>query len=1052
MKDKMKANGNNGVEAKRKYWQSLEERTAPEVASWQLPEFPGTVDEMKAEAKKSGYSRKDFLKFMGAGAVMFSAACRRPTEQIVPAVIQPPEYLTGIPSFYSSTAPDGTGLIVRTREGRPIKIAGNPDHPLSRGGVSSWNVASLYDLYDPDRQRKPARLSRGRKKRASESELVDEAMGKISEGSYVLLTGPVDSPSTRSAINAFLKSNSGGRHVEIRQDPTLRQIAAGQKVCYGQELVPHYNFEKAKLVVSIEGDFMGTMPGAPYYASSFGGRRDLRTGKKSMNRLVAFESIFSLTGSNADLRQPIRPGDATAIALSLAAHIVVERGNSKYAGNGEVRGLLSNYVPAKAASKLNVDGKMIEEVAEELWKNRGSSLVIGGSPLAASGKNESLAVAVNLLNSILDNDGKTVDYKNPLQFSAGSSDREVAKLVGDMKAGKVKTLIVAGANPVYMLPGSLKVSEALEKVDYILSLNDRVDETGALAHAILPSSHYLESWGDAEMYSGVYSVQQPVIRPLYQTLSLEDRLIQLNGGSLAGFSSFHEMLKDRWKKIQSSSGKGGSFTGFWQSALQAGHFAPGAKRLKETSGARNFNTGALTRLPRSLKSAGTKLGMYYNVQVMDGTGANNAYRQELPEPVTKIVWENYACMLPATARKLNLKQGTIVEVATSEGSLYLPLLLIPGIHPDAVLVSLGYGREAAGRIANKRGVNAMNVARVSSDSFVLSGMDVTEIRNTGDRHILASTQMVYRTGFNSENRAFFAPGSMPDAPYNGSSQYDRPIVLETTLEHFKKDPTHFTPEKAEYPRNAAVMTSWDYNHIRWHMAIDLTLCNGCGACVTSCNIENNIPMVGPEQVSIGREMHWLRIDRYFSGSEENPEVAHQPMLCQHCENAPCENVCPVAATQHNSEGINVMAYNRCIGTRYCANNCPYKVRRFNWFENWNYMEGFRQKLHDPQQLGFNPDVTVRSRGVIEKCSFCLHRISNARREMRARGDEKMMDGTVVTACQEVCPTKAISFGDINDKTSEVAKLVKRETRGYKVLDFLAVNPSVTYLAKVRNKA
>ncbi|PKL29749.1 MAG: hypothetical protein CVV45_21045, partial [Spirochaetae bacterium HGW-Spirochaetae-10] len=394
--------------------------------------------------------------------------------------------------------------------------------------------------------------------------------------------------------------------------------------------------------------------------------------------------------------------------------------------------------------------------------------------------------------------------------------------------------------------------------------------------------------------------------------------------------------------------------------------------LKGQAANRNFNTAALQALPVSPETkAGLRVGLYYNVQVLDGTGANNAYRQELPEPVTKGVWMNYAVILPETARQMKLKQGSVIEVKTPSGSVKVPVLLQPGIHPEAILIALGYGRTAAGKIGDERGANAIELARVGTDSLILSGLELAKeggLVATGDRIKLPNTQTVYRSGRNTEDRAFFAPkqeyttdsAPMGAAALDGSAQYGRPLIREAKLEEYRKDPTNeeiYTPEGVHYPDNAAIMTGWKYEGIRWHMAIDLNACTGCGSCVTSCNIENNIPMVGPDQVYMGREMHWLRIDRYYSGSEANPTVAHQPMLCQHCENAPCENVCPVGATAHDTEGLNVMAYNRCVGTRYCANNCPYKVRRFNWFENWDYMEGLVRHLRDPQQLGLNPDVT-----------------------------------------------------------------------------------------------
>ncbi len=1048
------------VESRRQYWQSLEERVMPESDAWITPEFEQSRNEMAEEAAKQKFSRKDFMKIMGAGAVMLSAACRRPTEQIVPAVTQAPEYVPGEKLFYASATPEGTGILIHSREGRPIKIAGNADHPITRGGVSASEVASLMDLYDPDRLRYPVTLSNGRKRRASREDIISRAQSAVSAGNYVILTGPINSPSTRALIAEFLKNNPGGRHLELRPDPTLRQILEGQSASYGDRVVPFYRFDRAELVVSIEADFMGTMPGSSAYAADYIRGRDLRTRGKKYNSLIAFESMFTVTGSNAETRIPIRPGDAVTVALALAAHINNGRKQGKYAGNAQVSSLLNNYMPEKVAPALGIDASAISAAADALWKHRGRSLVVGGSPQGATGKAAALAIAVNLLNSMLENDGITVDHAHGLGLSAGSSDKEILELIEDLQNGRVKSVILAGANPVYHLPSSLKVKEALSRASFVLSITDRIDESTKLAGAALPVSHYLESWGDVEIVKGIRSVIQPAIRPLYNTSSLEDYLIQIAGGSLAGASSFHDYLKSRWSEYAK-----GSFHSFWIKTLQTGFLS--TTSLNGRSAGRTFNTAALQALPVSPETkSGMRLGLYYNVQVLDGTGANNAYRQELPEPVTKAVWMNYAVMLPETARQLRLKQGSVVEVKTSTGSVKVPVLLQPGIHPEAVLIALGYGRTAAGKIGNERGANAIELARVGTDSLVLSGLELAKeggLVATGDREKIPNTQTVYRSGRNTEDRAFFAPKAeytteaapMGAAPLDGSAQYGRPLIREASLEDYRKNPGNpdiYKPEAIEFkgPEKAAVMTGWKYEGIRWHMVIDLNACTGCGSCVTSCNIENNIPMVGPEQVYMGREMHWLRIDRYYSGAEANPTVAHQPMLCQHCENAPCENVCPVGATAHDTEGLNVMAYNRCVGTRYCANNCPYKVRRFNWFENWDYMEGLVRHLRDPQQLGLNPDVTVRRRGVIEKCSLCIHRLNRARQDMKVKGQKKLVDGSVQTACQEVCPSQCITFGDINDKDSRVHRLAA-DQRGYKVLDFLATNPSITYLAKVRNK-
>ncbi len=1045
----------------------------PEGHTTESEQVQNPVTNQKKPQRPKGLSRRDFLKLMGASSVMAMAACRRPVEEIVPAVIRSPETQPGIPTFYSSTTPDGIGIVVRTRSGRPIKIAGNPDHPLTKGGLSPSQVASLMDLYDPDRLRRSAVIDpkSGKKTYRKEELIVPVAQSKLKKGKYVLLTGPVHSPSSRALIKSFLRKYPNGKHIEFRPDPTIRQIAEGQEVSYGKTLLPFYRFDRADLVCSIDGDFLGSMPLAPVYSCAYAKRRELREANSSeMIRLLVFESMYTVTGSNADERYGIRPTDQSLVALSIAAHIVIEMRKSRYAKNTYVRNFLSGYLPKNISNAFKHETglyqkghfeRCIARIGAELWVHRGRSIIIGGSPLAANGNNSSAQIAFNLLNSILENDGKTIDYQQTLYLPLGAQDRDIQTLIAELESGAVETLIFSNANIVYHMPQSLKVAQALKKgPKYILSLNDRIDETGALANAILPTSHYLESWGDTQILKGIASVQQPVIRPLYQTLSFEDRLIQLAGGQLDGKKNFHDFIIKRWRSHYSSVTK--NFRKSWVSWLQAGYRTQNKNLLsKKPLKPRTFLTANLERLPRFQKEGTTTttkenqfyLGLYYNIQVGDGSLANNAYRQELPDPVTKIVWDNYVCLLPETARSLGLKQGDVVEVANGQNTnLRLPVHLQPGLHPQAVLIALGYGRSTAGKVANKIGKNATQFVNTGSDSFSFSGMPVS-INGTGEVYELATTQAIYRHGTSTNEKAFFAPEAVHELPYRGSSQHGRPIIRETTYQEFKTGEFELQPAAVKYPKKQELTKQWDYDKTRWHMIIDLNACTGCGACVTSCNTENNIPMVGKDEVKVGREMHWLRIDRYFNGNEESPEIGNQPMLCQHCENAPCENVCPVAATTHNSEGLNVMTYNRCIGTRYCANNCPYKVRRFNWFENWSGWKGQDQGLRDPQHLALNPDVTVRSRGVMEKCTFCVQRISTARQEARttSKDNTPIADGQVKTACQEVCPSKAISFGNILDPKSEVAKLRKKEKRTYQVLDFLGVKPQVSYLAKVKHK-
>jgi len=729
---------------KKHYWLSLAEK-AGQANQWQKPEFQTSRNEMAAEASESRLSRANFLKFMGAGAVMTTAACRKPVERIVPAVIQPPEMTPGVPLFYSTTAPDGTGLIVRTREGRPVKLAGNPGFPGTQGGASASTIASLLDLYDPDRLRKPILLEKGKKKKASASEVITAARKLLKNGTYLLWTGPLQGPSTRALVTEFLKANPGGKHVEWSADATLRQVAEGQEQSYGQALLPDYRFDRADLIVSFDADFLGTHIQPARFTRAFAEARNIRRAKE-MNRLIVIESMFSVTGGNADERWAVRPGDVLIAALSIAAELDLSHGLD--AGKD-----LSAFLPERVASYLGIPQEALKKIAAELALHRGRSLAMAGGVQTGT----QLQVAVNLLNSMLGNDGTTVDYQNSLFLATGMSDRELKSLLAEIKSGAYASIILAGVNPLYHIPG-LRAEDLAGTP--IVQLTDRLDETSAIAAMALPTNHYLESWGDFEFQKEIYGIVQPVIRPLYESQSFEDYLIAFSGGTLAGESRFYDFLRRRW------AARGDNF---WTSFLQTGFYAPGQSRRNGTGA--NRKAGGLDTLPSSLSAAGgMRLAAYYSLSLLDGTGANNAYRQELPDPITKTVWGNHVCVLPETARKQGWKQGEVLDLKTGNGSVRLPVLLQPGLHPDTMAVSLGYGRESAGKTGNGIGANALNLGKLSSAGLELSGLAVTA-ETTGDRLEIPCTQTVYRDGFNKEDKAFFAPEGVPNAPYGGSSQY-----------------------------------------------------------------------------------------------------------------------------------------------------------------------------------------------------------------------------------------------------------------------------------------
>ncbi len=1021
-------------------------------------------------------SRRDFLKLMGATAVMVSASCRRPTERIVPAVIRSPEISPGLSNYYSTMSPDGIPLIVKTRDGRPLKISGNPDFPLVQGGISAYHLADLMDLYDPDRIRKPLRFTKeGKKTRVSLKRILENAKKNLSKDPYVILSGPIRSASSKQILTDFLKENPGGKHIQYDANPTQQRIAEAQSLCYKTSpSVPLYRFDRCEVIVSIDGDFLGAAPGNEYYGKMYAKSRNVYAKKERMNRLTVFEAMMSVTGSNADYRYPIMPNGQLLIALALLATI-----DKKYKPlPAPWHDYLQAYHPSKITQWLSPDiiknsiyepdrfVNIIEKTCKDLWQARGKSLVYGGGIVHENGNSLANQLVINLLNSTLKNDGNTVDYRHTIAYHSTARDKEMTQLAKDLMKQKIKNVILLDVNPVYHLPEEINFADALKKASYVLAISQNLNESSSLATEILPLNHYLESWNYYQPIRSIHAIAQPMIRPLYESMSGEDVLMQLSKKPLSTAKTYSEYVKNYFQgQIAAIDQKRLSFNQIWNRTLKNGYYLEndnefsqeGGKESKARTPDYNSSLQILKKLKIKNKANLTKanefqLGIYSNVQVREGDGANNTLRQELPEPITKIVWDNYAVLLPATARKLNIKQGDLLEIELANKKIIIPAHLQPGVHPKALLIAQGYGRAKGGKIATEVGVAIRSKIPLQPETSQFQYSVAVTIKNSKKSYVLASTQAIYRNGWNKEAKAAFAPESLLKANYNGSSQYDRPLIRETKLKDYLSGVFQLKPEAVEYPKDQELVSKWEYNNHRWHMIIDLNSCTGCGACVTSCNTENNIPMVGKEQVSYGREMHWIRIDRYFSGNEQEAELGHQPMLCQHCENAPCENVCPVAATTHNSEGLNTMTYNRCIGTRYCANNCPYKVRRFNYYEYWNFWEGFRRKLTSPQHLALNPDVTVRTRGVVEKCTFCVQRINLARQETKSKGKKLIPDKMIKTACQEVCPSGAISFGNILDQKSEVNKeLEKSKDRSYHVLEYLNVKPSISYLAKIRNR-
>ena len=986
-----------------KFWMTVDQAANPSEFEKNLPgEFASTP--IREGMENEGLDRRDFMKIMGASALMASlAGCtRRPVQKIVPYVTNPEEIIPGQPNFYASADPaSGYGLVIKTREGRPIKVDGNADHPLNKGAIETRAQASIHDLYDPDRLRAP-RVG------GSETtwEELDNAVRKaMSGGSTWLLTGSVLSPTLKSVIQ-----KSGLRHVQLDTVP-MDDVLDGQAQCYGSRVFPRFRFDRADYVLSLGADFLGTWGSVPEYTKQFSSKRRLEGKGSAMSKLVVIEPVMTVTGQNADERFTAHPSDMLTIALAIAAEVAKLGGRTIEELNG--------FSAESVAPKAGLSAETIKQIAHDLSRARGKGLVVARDPGVHG---PALQGVANFLNSMLDNEGETVDGSGSQQFQGSHADFE--RLLNAIRTKDVKTLIVSGVNPVYHFADSMKVKEALGAVPNLVYLGTYADETAEVAKYVGAASHPFEAWGDVSAVKGVYSIQQPTIRPLWSTRSLLECLLAWTGDAKNPAEAAHKAVLDTAKGFHSG---GKSFQDWVDDLLMSGIHGDGESR----SGARNFQIGGLRAAVAAARTSGNKGGegeftlvLTPSVALGDGSQANNAILQELPDPVSKLTWGSYLAVSPSTAQKQGWKDGDYVKVENTGNSVELPVYRQPGLRDGVAHAHIGYGRRFNGRIGNKVGVSFVNFTGSSltgtRPSFVVTGVRVSK---AGRSERLPASQ----THMSTEGRH---------------------IVFDTTLEEFRKNPASgIVKEFPEGQLPPSIWSGFEYKGYKWGMSIDMSTCTGCSACVVACSVENNVPAVGKSEVQKNREMHWIRIDRYYSGDMANPETIQQPMLCQHCDNAPCETVCPVVATTHSDDGLNQMTYNRCVGTKYCSNNCPYKVRRFNWYNNNGDMNG---TLEHPLPLSKNPEVTLRSRGVMEKCTFCTQRIEAGKSAAKDKG-RPIQDGEVRTACQEACPADAIVFGNMNDPNSSVAK-AKASKRGFLSLEELNARPNVTYLSKVRNRA
>jgi molybdopterin-containing oxidoreductase family iron-sulfur binding subunit len=1001
------------------YWQSFEELYRdPDFLKAHQDEFKEGVSDKFNSSEMSSISRRKFLALLGASAAIAGTACSdyRDKGEIIPYNKKPEEIIPGRPNYYASTCTscaNACGVLIKTREGRPIKLDGNPDHPVSKGKICAQGQASIMNLYDPDRIKNPKKKQDGRffdyNWKAANDEIIFDLMNSGNK-EIAIITHKIVSPTTKKVLDEFITKYPSAKIYSYEQfDDSIRNSA--WKKCYNSGEFPAIKWNEANIILSLDGDFLGESKNKIENTRLFAEGRDVVN--KKFNRLYVVEGNLSITGMNADYRLRLRSDLHLNLLLALINALNKKGANIPVSSDQSLE---------KFADENGLDKKALVSIVSDLLKNRGKSIVYAGSHLP-----EDVHIAVNLLNSALGNDVLYNTESQPVSLIPSSATTDFEKLISGMKAGNVAVAIHINSNPVYHLPSDLGYAEALASVDTVVSLVELENETSEFAHHILPIHNQLESWGDAKTRTGFYSLQQPVISPLYDTRQTESIFLTWISGDSSNYSEsvYHQYLMNNWENnIYPSLNSKLEFKRFWFGALHDGVVYTNEK----SSGLNSINTMAASQIKPSSSSGNFTLQIKESNSIGDGRFANNGWLQELPHPVSKIVWDNYASISPKTADELGLHSNDLVELSTGNNSLTIPVFIQPGSSDNFISIETGFGRKIGGTVGTGVGFNANSLLKSSGGLSPLLYTNV-QVKKVEGSYKLVTAQTVYA----------FNEGQTADLPNK------RGIIKEGTVEEYIVNP-HFL-HKEEKHEATSVNPFIDYTGVKWGMSVDMNKCTGCSDCVVACNVENNIPVVGKDQVDKGREMHWIRIDRYYSGTPEDPKVNNQVMVCQHCDHAPCENVCPVVATTHSPDGLNQMVYNRCVGTRYCSNNCPYKVRRFNYF---NFRDHFKNSYQESPVFALlqNPEVTVRSRGVMEKCTFCIQRISDAKAEATREGRD-LKGSDVKTACQEACITNAIHFGDINNKEEEFYSYRNNEL-GYYVLDELNIRPNVTYIAKLKN--
>ena len=1014
----------------KKYWTSLDElNETPQYKEQAAKEFNFEINENDTE-ENGGTNRRDFLKAMGfsVSVAALASACKIPTHKAIPYTIDlrkaVPEVTPGLAVYFASTFYDGSefaNILVKTREGRPIKIEGNTESPFTLGGTSAKAQASVLSLYDVSRLPNPTIKNKKSDWKTVDAEIISklDTIAK-SGGKIALVTGTVASTITKKAIEKFVAKYPTTTVVSYDAISSYATRKANQ-ISLGSPVIPTINYDKAEVIVGFNADFLGTGISSLENTRKYASNRVPTKDKPKMSRHHQFQSTMTLAGSNADYRYPIKPSEEKQALINLLAAI---------GGSGT-----SKPLSGKDAN----DG--IAKVAKELLANKGKSVVVSGT------NDVDIQLLVNAINGTLGNYGEIINTAATYNLKSGN-DEALATLANDLKAGAYKGIILLGANPVYNTPFADIFKNAIQKAELSVSTADRADESAQYCQYITPDSHYLESWDIISPVTGFYGFVQPTIVNLFDTRQSASSLMTWAGDT----TPIGKFVQNEITALTGAN---------YEAAVQLGFY--GTPALTGGSGA-NVAASVAAVKADGVATKGFEVVFYEKIGVGDGGYANNPFLHELPDPISKVTWDNYVCVPYSFAKEKGIEsQPADKKVPTANVTINgktikdLPVVVQFGQAAGTLAIALGYGREKAGRAGDMVGKN-MYAYTKSVNGVTSYTVDGATIELTGNTYELALNQ-TYHTLMEDNNLP------MREKKYRGS------IVKETTLEEYKKN-EHAGNEDREKIKEEFSNSLYDgykphdykQGH-HWGMTVDLNACVGCGACVVACSVENNVPVVGKRQVYRSQEMHWLRIDRYYNGNPDNPDVAFQPMMCQHCNNAPCENVCPVNATNHSSEGLNQMAYNRCIGTRYCANNCPYKVRRFNWLDyqgadsfgkfndgkrSFTDSESQDYMFEDLTRMVLNPDVVTRSRGVIEKCSFCVQRIQEGKLTAKKEG-RPLKDGEVKTACQAACTTGAITFGDQNNKESAVAKTFDTDGRNYFVLEEQHFLSAVGYQVKIRNK-